>query len=153
MLRRYPVGRPVAESRQRIRLVKHLLSDAAIVAVSAIAVPVWNANGTDTQLAAASSMSNTSSATPPKHRHARIHHPAAHSSIAMHHHAARSSRSMAEQLNQQELTAAGGGLHPSAPRPRVREPNAGSTPVQRAMIVLESSDKSRSPMLTERIKA
>ena len=81
-------------------------------------------SGTDTQLAAAFSASNTSSATPSEHRHARAYHPAARNSTV------------------------------PPPRPLcVREPNAGSTPVQRATIALESFDKSRPPMPTERIKS
>jgi hypothetical protein len=59
---------------------------------------------------------------------------------------------MADQLNQQELSRLQTG-DSARPAPCVREPNAGSTPVQRAMIALESFDKNRPPMLTERIKA
>jgi hypothetical protein len=109
-------------------------------------------NGTDTQLAAAFSASNTSSATPSEYWYARAYHPAARNSTAMHHHTARSSRRMADQLNQQELSRLQAGDSPR-PAPCVREPNAGSTPVQRAMIALESVDKSRPPMPTERIKS
>ena len=109
-------------------------------------------NGTDTQLAAAFSASNTSSATPSEHRHARAYHPAARNSTAMHHPPARSSRRVADQLNQQRLSRLQAGDSPRL-APCVREPNAGSTPVQRAMIALESVDKSRPPMPTERIKS
>ena len=97
-------------------------------------------NGTDTQLAAAFSASNTSSATPSEHGYARAYHPAARNSTAMHHHAARSSRRVADQLNQQRLSRLQAGDSPRL-APCVREPNAGSTPVQRAMIALESFDK------------
>jgi len=132
--------------------MKHVLSGAAIGAPFAIAGP-WAVNGTDTQLAAASSVSDTSSATPPKHMRARVDHPAARSSAAMRYHAARSSRRIADQLNQQELSRLQAGSSTPRPPPCVREQNAGSTPVQRATIALESFDKSRSPMLRERIKA
>jgi hypothetical protein len=105
-------------------------------------------NGTDIQFAAAFSASDAPSAPPSEHRYA----PAYRNSTVMHHHTARSSRRMADQLNQQELSRLQAGNSPR-PAPCVREPNAGSTPVQRAMIALESRDKSRPPMPTERIKA
>ncbi len=56
-------------------------------------------------------------------------------------------------VNHQELSRLQLGDSTPRPAPCVREPNAGSTPVQRAMIALESFDKSRPPMPTERIKA
>jgi hypothetical protein len=105
-------------------------------------------NGTDIQLAAAFSASDAFSATPSEHRYA----PAYRDSTVMHHHTARSSRRVAGQLNQQEVSRLQAGNSPR-PAPCVREPNVGSTPVQRAMIALESRDKSRPPMPTERIKA
>jgi hypothetical protein len=98
--------------------MKHLMSGAAIAAPFAIVGP-WAANGTDTQLATASSVSNPPSATPPKQRHARIHRPAARSSTTMHHHTARSSRSMADQLNQQEVSRLQAGACPRALCPGV----------------------------------
>jgi hypothetical protein len=131
--------------------MKHLPSDAAIAAPFAIASR-WVVNGTDTQLAAAFSASNMSSATPSEHRYARACHHAARNSTVMHHHTGRSSRRMADHLNQQELSRLQAGNSPR-PAPCIREPNAGSTPVQRAMIALESFDKNRPPMPTERIKA
>jgi hypothetical protein len=91
-------------------------------------------NGTDIQLAAACSAAAASSAPPSGHRYA----PAYRNSTVM--------------LNQQELSRLQAGNSPR-PAPCVRELNAGSTPVQRAIIALESSDKSRPPMPTERIKA
>jgi len=109
-------------------------------------------NGTDIQLAAACSASDASSAASSEHRYAPAYHPAARSSTVMHDHTARSSRRMAGQLNQQEVSRLQAGNSPR-PAPCVREPNVGSTPVQRAMIALESRDKSRPPMPTERIKA
>ncbi len=132
--------------------MKHLLSGAATAAPLAIAGP-WAANGTDTRPAAAFSVSNTSSAKPPTHRYARTHHLAARSSTAMHRPTARSSRRVADQLNQQELARLQAGDSTPLPAPCVRKPNAGSTPVQRAMIALESFDKSRPSMPTERIKS
>jgi hypothetical protein len=131
--------------------MKHLLNGAAIAAPFAIAGP-WAVNGTGTQLAAASSVSDTSSAIAPKHQPARAGHPAARTSTVMHHNTARSSRRLADQLNHQKLSRLQAG--DSTPRPAcVREPNAGSTPVQRAMMALESFDESLPPMPTERIKA
>jgi len=98
--------------------MKHLLSGVAVVAVLAIANPVWALNNTETQLAAAA-MSDTTSATPPMHRHARTYRHAGHHGTAMHHSRANPD-SMANSLNQQELSRLqiGGAMPPpSGPAP------------------------------------
>ncbi len=65
--------------------MKHLPNGAAIAAVRAIAGPAGAANSTGTQIAAVFSTSDTTSAAPPKHRHARTRHCATHRSTALHH--------------------------------------------------------------------
>jgi hypothetical protein len=117
--------------------MKHLLSSVAVAAVLAIAAPVWAqgggnpigtpgpnpggpgltpySTGAPPPAAAPSSMSDTTSAMPPKHRHARAHH-AMHGKMAGHR-APQLTGSTANQLNQEELARlqAGNYLNPAAP--------------------------------------
>jgi len=72
MLRRYPTGRPVAESRQRIKLMKHLLSGAAIAARSRLPAHGRERNGHPT-CGSVLGVQHVS-ATPSEHRHARAYH-------------------------------------------------------------------------------
>jgi hypothetical protein len=127
--------------------MKYLLSGAAIAAPLAIAGPPAM-NGTDTQLGAAPSVSYPSSATPSRHRDARAQRLVPFSNTALHH-APRPSRRIADRLNHQELL----GCRRVAPTSAAWTQMQGPRPSSERWIALESSEKSHSPMLTERIKA
>jgi hypothetical protein len=96
--------------------MKHLLTGVAVVAVLAFSAPV-GAQPASPSGGAATGMSDTSSAMPPKHHRASRH--ASHGKMAGHHRGKgpQLTGSTANQLNQEELQRlqAGNFSNPSAP--------------------------------------
>jgi hypothetical protein len=94
--------------------VKHLLSGVAVAALAVTFAPGWKQVSAASQPAATSmSDASTTSAMPPKHRNARIHHHSAGGKMG-----GRSGGStMANQLNQQELARLQSGGSMPAPEP------------------------------------
>jgi hypothetical protein len=87
--------------RQRTKAMKHILSGVAIATALALSAAAWAQQGA----APAPTMSDQTSATPSKHRHARTVHHASHGTTATHMPAsAAGGNNVANQLNQQELS-------------------------------------------------
>jgi hypothetical protein len=88
---------------------KHLLNGVAVIAALAFSAPVWAQPANPSGPASAS---DTTSAAPPTHRHARhVTHAAAHHKMAP------MKGSTADQLNQQELARLQTGTSMPPPRP------------------------------------
>src|SRR6202035_5551816 len=112
---------------------KHLLSGVAVIAALALSAPAWaqpanpggNAVGlpgpnpggpglTPYSTGAPPSASDTTSAMPPKHRHARAHHVVSTHQL-LHAHGPRSGTDTTAQLNQAEFARLQQGAPPMAP--------------------------------------
>ena len=95
--------------------MKHLLSGVAVAALAVTFAPGWTQVSAANQLAAAAiSDASTTSAMPPKHRSARIHH---HSAGGGKMGSRSGGNTMADQLNEQELSRLQSGGSMPAPEP------------------------------------
>ena len=94
-----------------------LLNGVAIAAVLAIAAPAWAQGTSPSTQAPDASMSPTTSATPPMHRHVRAHH-STHHAHAAHGRMAHGSKSTANSLNRAELIRLRAGAAPPYPPSR-----------------------------------
>jgi hypothetical protein len=95
--------------------MKHLLSGGAVAALAMTFAPGWMHSSVANQLAAASiADASTTSAMAPKHRSAHIHH---HSAAGGKMGSRSGGNTMANQLNQQELSRlqSGGSMPPPEP--------------------------------------
>jgi hypothetical protein len=121
--------------QQRTKRMKHLLTGVAMTAALAFAAPAWAQNpspsggnpmgmpgpspggpGLTPYSTGIPQATDTTSAMPPKHRHARAHH-AAHGKMAGHHRAPGLTGSSANQLNQEELARLQAGNFSNPPAP------------------------------------
>jgi hypothetical protein len=95
--------------------MKHLLSGVVAAALAVVFAPGWTQVSAANQVAAASmSDASTTSAMPPKHRSVRVHH---HSAGGVKMGSRSGGNTMADQLNQQELSRLQSGGSMPAPEP------------------------------------
>src|SRR5271165_777707 len=105
--------------------MRHLSSGVAVAALLITSALIWPPSSAAEQLAAApASDGSTTSAMPPTHRHARTqHHMVKHGAAAGHRMAKSNPNTMANQLNQQELSRLQTGSS-MAPPPPAAEPTS-----------------------------